>query len=287
MKVKIRKQSKSAKNASKSPSTQPSMSQSPSTKPSTSQFPSTHPSTSQFPSTQPSMSQSPSTQPSTSLSPSSQPTRAICPPGLAFTSISENDDATLLTISDKDDERERVDLDFDFKWLGGENTVSAVVVDTNGQIVITDDAATNLPDSYNSFAIGSYGWPRVAVAQKDLSALSSGGGIATLISSRPDSIMISWENSEFLCAGGNVNAQAELFANGAVNICYGTGNIAYGTFPAGIEGGGVNDAYWTEGAVAYPLPGSPFNSTTGKTSEWPTNKCYCFTPGDGFAESTV
>ena len=77
-----------------------------------------------------------------------------------------------------------------------------------------------------------------------------------------------------------MNAQAELFANGAVNICYGAGRIGnnFG-FAAGIEGGGENDPYWTEGRVAYPLPEPYFNSE-GITRQWPANKCYCFNPSE-------
>ena len=237
-----------------------------------------------------------STQPSTS----SQPTQAICPPGLAFTSIFGNS-GTRLSYS-----RERVDLGFDFKcWLGGETTVSAVVVDTtNGQIVMIDDANTSLPNpDANLMGLnGHYGWPRIAVVQallKSASGRFGGIDIATLISSRPDSLMISWENLQFMGppSGTDVNVQAELFANGAVNICYGDGNMPDGNtdgntfrpghdFAAGIEGGGANDAYWTGGRVAYPLRRYPFNAF-GITYVWPANKCYCFTPGDGFAESAV
>jgi len=50
--------------------------------------------------------------------------------------------------------------------------------------------------SYDPIPIGSYVWPRIAVAQGDLDPRSR-GDIATLISSRPGSLMISWENVQF------------------------------------------------------------------------------------------
>ena len=128
---------------------------------------------------------------------------------------------------------------------------------------------------------------------EDLDA-SNGGDIETLISSRPDSLMVSWEDVQFYSemtygntgSSGNVNVQAELFANGAVNICYGEGGIGVNTFAAGIEGGGVNDPYWDRDAVAYPVLGLPFNSV-GITSQWPTNTCYCFTPGEAFIQADL
>ena len=75
-----------------------------------------------------------------------------------------------------------------------------------------------------------------------------------------------------------MNAQAELFANSAVNICYGEGDMAEQVFAAGIEGGGVNDPYWNGGDVAIPLSDDEFFDSDGITSSWPTNKCYYFTP---------
>jgi hypothetical protein len=87
-----------------------------------------------------------------------------------------------------------------------------------------------------------------------------------------------------------VNAQAELFANGAVNICYGEGTIGnnYYGFVARIEGGGGSDLYWTEGCDAYyPLPGLYFNNESITTGQWPANRCYCFNLAEmnGFVES--
>ena len=62
---------------------------------------------------------------------------------------------------------------------------------------------------------------------------------------------------EYGSSPGNVNAQAESFANGAVNICYGEGSVdGNNMFIAGIEGGGDNDPSSTGEAVAYTLPGS-------------------------------
>jgi hypothetical protein len=138
-------------------------------------------------------------------------------------------------------------------------------------------------------AIGSVGYPRIAVVQTDLLPRVR-GDIVTLTRVTLDSFLFSWENVAFSrdrISGdgvGNVNAQAELFANGAVNICYGQGDIAGKRFAAGIEGG-VNDPYWTEGAVQYPLPDDQFFSSDGITVIWPTNTCYCFTPGEEWEQA--
>jgi hypothetical protein len=159
--------------------------------------------------------------------------------------------------------------------LGGNTTVSQLIVSTNGQINIrSNDYFSNC---CNADPIGAYGKPRIAVAQEDLHP-GTGGDISTLVKTGPDSIMVSWENVRFYYDRGSVNAQAELFANGAVNICYGEGNTAGNSFAAGIEGGGRNDPYWSGDAVAIPLPDDEHFNSNGITSSWPTNKCYCFTP---------
>jgi hypothetical protein len=102
------------------------------------------------------------------------------------------------------------------------------------------------------------------------------------------SIMVSWETFVFVNGIGAGNAQAELFADGAVNICYGSGTTAAdfnNGFAAGIEGG-TNDPYWHGGAVAIPLNDQYFKSQ-GITSSWPTSECYCFTPAPTAAPSAL
>jgi hypothetical protein len=197
------------------------------------------------------------------------------PKGLVFKPIF-GDGGTRLPISSSDDSTELVDLGFDFKWLGYDTTVSQVRVSTNGQINIRSDDTDN--NCCWVDPIGAYGKPRIAVAQEDLNPRTS-GEIATLVKRGVGSIVVSWENVSFYYDQGNVNAQAELFANGAVNICYGEGNMGGQRFSAGIEGGGGSDPYWNGDAVVLPLSDDEHFNSDGITSSWPTNKCYSFTPG--------
>jgi hypothetical protein len=159
--------------------------------------------------------------------------------------------------------------------VGSDNTVRQVQVSKKCQInILSDDTST----TYDAQPIGDYGRPRIAVAQADLYP-EAGDGI--FVKSGRRSIMVSWENVPFFINGGEVNAQAELFANGAVNICYGEGNIPDGeSFAAGIEGGGDLVPYFKGDAVAIPLSDDDyFDATTGIADYiWPMNKCYCFAP---------
>jgi hypothetical protein len=202
------------------------------------------------------------------------PVFETCPAGHAFAPISGGEGVTRLSISNVDDGTELVDLGFAFKWLGGDTTVSQVRVSDNGQINI--DANDSDDNCCSAVRIGEYGRPRIAVAQEDFYPAVR-GDVATFVKAGHGSIVISWEDVAFYFNSGNANAQAELFENGAVNICYGEGDNAGNSFAAGMEGGGPNDPYWNRDAVALPLGDEHFNSD-GITTSWPTNKCYCYNP---------
>ena len=194
----------------------------------------------------------------------------------------------LANISECDDCVEEVDLGFNFKWLGGTSTISKVHVSSNGQILINpgDDDT-----SWYRQEIGDNDKPRIAVAQEDMDSRTFRGnnGGNVYLKTFPGFAIISFEMIRFFpYKGRGINAQAHLFADGRVNICYGTGRIDYSggdddcfsdSIAAGIEGGENDDVYaGSEGAVVAPLPGNPFNSR-GVATVWPTaNSCYCFSP---------
>jgi len=180
----------------------------------------------------------------------------------------------LVNLSGCDDCADEVDLGFDFKWLGGTSSISKVHVSTNGHILI------NPGDNDRSFgfhAIGDNNNPRIAVAQEDLNPRSAGN---VYIKKYGQSAIISYEQVSFWVNSGFLNAQAHLFADGRVNICFGNGNITPGNkIAAGLEGGENDNVYGgSEGAIAAPLPGSPFNSVGSTTVFPPEAKCYCFSP---------
>ena len=183
-----------------------------------------------------------------------------------------------LPISRFDEGTQRIQIGFDFHWLGGEGSTNEIVVDVNGQININPDNA----DKTCCLAkeIGTYENPRIAVAQEDLSP-NYGGDI--YIEKKCNSIVISWEDVQFFSYGYSdyyANAQAELFKDGSVQLCYGEGRLYYDDscgatreMTAGIEAG-VNDPLFPNGpALNYPLFGKK-----GLTKRWPGGECFCFDP---------
>ena len=273
----------------------------PSNSPSSS--PSTEPSTS--PSDTPSdvPSASPSLAPSESIKPSAQPTRPPSPAPSSFPTLRPtwmpSDEPTsscsaswtplagsagaidLVNLSNCDDCVEEVDLGFDFKWLGGTSTISKVHVSTNGHILINPGDADV---SYDFHTIGDNNKPRIAVAQEDLDPRVAGN---VYMQTFYQSAIISYEQLPFYNDdypededSGFVNAQAHLFADGRVNICFGNGYITSDrVIAAGLEGGENDNVYGgSEGAIAAPLPGSPFDSVGSTTVFPPAGKCYCFSP---------
>ena len=191
----------------------------------------------------------------------------------------------LVDLSVCDDCGQEIDLGFEFMWLGGTSTISKVYVSTNGHILINPG---DNDKTYDLHAIGDNNKPRIAVAQEDLDLRSSDSvtGGHLYIQKSASSIIISYEQVRFFPrVGSGINAQAHIFANGRVNICFGSGSIPPTTsdipnkIASGLEGG-ENDLVYggSEGAIAAPLPGIPFDSD-GLALVWPTaNSCYCFSP---------
>ena len=141
---------------------------------------------------------------------------------------------------------------------------------------------------YYDDAFDSSDSPRIKVAFEDLSRGNDGqifmlkNGSSTIISYEPNAF---WEADDDVVLGyaaGSVNnAQAHLsFADGRVNICYGTGNIPDGIqILAGLNGGGTEDDIYEGESGLAPLPGDPFDATGIGATDWPTvNSCYCFSP---------
>ena len=180
-------------------------------------------------------------------------------------------------LSGCDDCVDEISLGFDFRWMGGTNTINKVHVSTNGQILINPGDANR---SYSLRPIGTNNAPRIAVTQEDLDL-------------RPDrqvymkqetdcSIIISYEDVTWHWYRSNkpeISAQAQIFADGSVNICFGAGGIInpYDSMASGIEAG-VNDKVYDGPPVKAPLPRYPFDAD-GVAREWPSEgSCYCFDP---------
>lgn len=185
---------------------------------------------------------------------------------------------TIPELSGKDDAVTEVNLGFDFNWLGGTNTTSSVHVTSNGNISINPGDET---DCYDLYDIGTYDYPRIAVANAD-TTLKDGD---VYIKRSATSIIISWENVYQLgSAGEEYNVQAHLYSNGSVDICFGDRvvDVLDDYFTSGLESGdpGADEVY-TGPRVAAPLPGPPFDDV-GITKTLPdAGSCYCFTPEMG------
>ena len=115
---------------------------------------------------------------------------------------------------------------------------------------------------------GDAATPRISVFQEDLNP-GSGGDIFTQVfmATMPNSVIFSWEAVNFWPSSGVVNAQVELFDDGAINLCWGIGDMALNTAAVGMEDDSVS--------LAFPATGAPFGAN-GITSTYPTNQCRCF-----------
>ena len=91
------------------------------------------------------------------------------------------------------------------------------------------------------------------------------------MTTNPDSVTISWEIVEFYPSGGEVNAQATLFSDGEVHICWGTGETLGNNLAVGVQGPDArNDAF-----PAITFPTNVF-TPDGIVSAYPTNLCACY-----------
>ena len=159
----------------------------------------------------------------------------------AFTPIANDPHATTIFDSSKStDLPEKIILGFVFKqWLGGTTISSEVHINSNGQITI-----------------GELDYPRIVIADGSLDPSKYGRKILTK-QTCPESMLISWEGVGLVGSndGTVVNAQAELFANGAVHICFGDrdcmgiwdGNGQQRRIVSGILQGGEKNDYIFKG----------------------------------------
>ncbi len=207
-----------------------------------------------------------------------------------FTFIAGTPGSELLNISCLAHEFETVDLGFDFQWLGGGGIdftpVNQILVDTNGQINLN---LNNLESKYchRTDHIRTHDYPRVAIALSDYHPESYGD---IVVCKSEDSIVVSFEEVNLALASitNTANAQAQLFADGRVTVCFGESSFASNpcamSLVSGIEGG-VNDPSFPNGPiVGYTIPDIPFN-IHGRSYKWPEPGCYLFVPGsDGFVK---
>ena len=87
-----------------------------------------------------------------------------------------------------------------------------------------------------------------------------------------ESVVFSWENLFFAVDGqvtvGPNNAQATLFPNGDITLCYGSGDI-------GSTGVAIDARLGVPNTRGVPVEVLTF--TNGRATTWPANACACFT----------
>ena len=195
-----------------------------------------------------------------------------CPSSLEFRALAPTGTSTQLSFSNPDDAIVAVTLPFTFNWLGGSRTVVNVQVSTNGQINVDNSTSHNCcsPDRLGpgNSTVPDYGGARIAVAQEDLDLAN--GGVFT--QDQGASFIISWEEAIFHNSISLVNAQAELFPDGRVYLCWGEmDTVDEDNIAAGLEDELLS--------MFYPAPNAPFNAEgIAPFDNLPQMECRCFYP---------
>lgn len=111
----------------------------------------------------------------------------------------------------------------------------------------------------------------IGVAQSRIPYASYSGEIWTLATAS-EKFVVSWENVSWNqnCCDDLINAQATLYANGNVEICWGSGSIADAFIFSGIWD--LSQGY---SDIDFPMRGDPFWET-GQAEIWPSNQCRTF-----------
>ncbi len=197
-----------------------------------------------------------------------------------YASIQGVPGASLLTgVSSCDDCTEAVPLSFSFPWFG--NNLTSITVSSNGAIIM--DASTgSLCCSAWALDDGQAGGApvlttpvdRISVAQEDLDP----AGMNVWMLDTGVSMIISYEAVSWFPgpATGSVEAQAELFANGAIEIRFGAIVTAGNDFVCGTTSSQGGVAVFTSAGSVLP-EFNTFGQTTGGVA--PQNTGVLFQPG--------
>jgi hypothetical protein len=120
-----------------------------------------------------------------------------------------------------------------------------------------------------------YSESRISFARGDLDPTAGAGAVKVGRKSGADeSFKVSFEDIQWYGDDEEINVQVELFPNGDIIFCYGSGEMGVYYYngevrpmAAGVENSDLGNAF--------PIPDDPFNSG-GITTEWPTNSCWKF-----------
>lgn len=178
-----------------------------------------------------------------SMNPTMNPT--MSPTAKVLLPLSLSNEATKLLVYALDCSRCFVEVELPFPFPFFSSTSSMIVVDSNGYI---ENDAKDV---------------RIDVAWANLNPSLIGANMWTL--ETVNSFIVTWETVRLNNGGGFVNAQAFLYRNGDVELCWGEGELINSDISAGIIP--VDDEY-----DAHPATGLPFDSQ-GTAVVWLSNQC--------------
>jgi hypothetical protein len=230
--------------------------------------------------------------PSISAGPTAAPTRAlwIIPEDSEFSPLSTDDYTDVETITLRDFDTAIVDIGFAYNWFGEDLT--QLVIQSGGQLFM--DTSNDITVS-SAYPIGFYAYgSRIAFANgrihHDYYNDYYGGGAVKVgrKSGADESFKVSFEDVKWRSDGmgdggdGEINVQVELFPNGDIIFCYGSGEMGSYDDDEYYEGGrptqrmvaGVDNSDLDKHG-SFPIPDDPFYMY-GYTDEWPTDSCWKF-----------
>jgi hypothetical protein len=189
----------------------------------------------------------------------------VNPEDSEFSPLSTDDGTDVETITLRNDDIAIVNIGFAYNWFG--NDLTQLVIQSNGQLHMD---RTNYSTSPSVVQISDFSGSRIAFANGDL-----GGGAVKVgrKSGADESFKVSFENIQWFTRSAEINVinvQVELFPNGDIIFCYGSGEMDGPTnsrMVAGVENSDLGKAF--------EIPDYPFDSF-GITFEWPTDSCWKF-----------
>lgn len=150
---------------------------------------------------------------------------------ITYQSYMPRSGASISSLSLGDDDTRLLEIGFTYNWFG--NNLSQIRLSTNGQLNMNPNDTDD--NCCAAVSIGSHGEPRIAFVQEDVYP-PSGGDILVSRSMEPLSFKVTFNDIYFFGDRSRGHTSVELFPNGDIILCYGTGSLVGGdSFAAGVE----------------------------------------------------
>jgi len=194
----------------------------------------------------------------------------VIPDDSAFSRLSTDGGTVVEDITLLDDAIAIVNIGFDYNWFG--NDLTQLVIQSNGQLFMD---TSNDSTSTAVVSIGDYSGSRIAFANGDLDPSAGGAVKVGRKSGADESFKVSFEDIKWYLSDEENNVQVELFPNGDIIFCYGSGDMGNEAIGDDLSLSRVMAAGVENFDLAFPIPDDPFDSD-GRTTEWPTDSCWKF-----------